>query len=456
MFGHTLASQDGRPRLPGHRSGDVSTGASRSPQPTTLRPRIPLVDQQPDTATEPEALICQTLPPLPTEYPVSDRDETPEQTQPPTTTPRRRWVRRMMFTGIALIVLVAAVTGGAGWYFSGEVVNVTRADYDYPVTVQAVNGTEVTLPRTPETERPGVWGLHWPDGRALLGEVVSGDDNTVVRNLHRVLYGDLRAGINTRVDTWAVGEDPQAAFGIPFESVDVETELGPAPAWYVPAEDDTWVIAVHGRNAEPREALRIIPALHAAGLPVLSVTHRNDPGAPASPDGLHHLGATEWRDVAAAVDYAMAHGASDVVLYGWSMGGAVTMMTLRNMESPERVSGIVLDSPVLDWASTLDKQGDQRSLPRALTTVAKWLVEWRVDLDLDDLDQRDFASRMVTPVLLFADVADDTVDVGATLDFAEAVPDDLLTLVTTTAGHTASWNENPAAYEAEVVKFVTA
>lgn len=359
-----------------------------------------------------------------------------------------------MVTGVALIVLIAAVTGGAGWYFSGEVVNVTHGEYDYPVTVQAVNGTEVTLPRTAETERPGVWGLHWPEGRALLGEVSRSDTDTVVRPIQRILYGQLQAGTNARIDTWAVGEDPQAAFGLPFEWVDIETELGPAPAWYVPADGDTWVIAVHGRNAGPREALRIIPALHAAGLPVISITHRNDEGAPASPDGLHHLGATEWRDVEAAVDYAMSQGATDVVLYGWSMGGAVTMMTLRNMSDPDLVRGIVLDSPVLDWASTLDKQGGQRSVPGPIVTVAKWLVEWRADLELDELDQRAFAPEMTTPVLLFADTADETVDVSATMEFAAAVPSDLMTLVTTAAGHTASWNEDPAVYEAEVVKFV--
>ena len=362
----------------------------------------------------------------------------------------------MTVVGIVVIVLIAAVTGGVGWYFSGEVVNVTHGAYEYPLTVQAVNGTEVTLPKTAETERSGVWGLHWPDGRALLGDVIRSDDDTVVRPIQRMLYGRLTAGTHTRIDTWAFGQDPQDAFELPFEWVDIDTELGPAPAWYVPADGDTWVIAVHGRNADPREALRVIPALHEAGLPVLSITHRNDEGAPPAPDGLHHLGATEWRDVVSAVDYAVSRGATDVVLYGWSMGGAVTMMALRHMPDPGLVRGIVLDSPVLDWSSTLDKQGRQRSVPGPVLAVAKWLVEWRVDLDLDDLDQRRFAPEMSTPVLLFIDTADETVDVEASQEFAQAVPPHLLTLVTTQAGHTASWNEAPAAYEAEVVKFVTA
>ena len=367
----------------------------------------------------------------------------------------RRWRRRVIAALIVLIVILGGVVGGAGWYFSGEVVNVTHGEYDYPVTVAAVNGTEVTLPVTEETTRDGVWGLHWPDGRALLGDVLRVEGDFVVRPIHRLLYGTLTAGTQTRIDTWAVGEDPETAFGIPYETVDIATELGDAPAWYVPADGDTWVIAVHGRNAGPREALRIIPTLHAAGMPVLSVTHRNDEDAPASPDGMHHLGATEWRDVASAVDYAVAAGASNVVLYGWSMGGAVVMMTLRHMDDPDLVSGVILDSPVLDWVSTLDKQGAQRSVPSPVIDVAKWLIEWRVDLDLTELDQRRFAAEIATPILLFADLDDETVDVAASLEFAEAVDPALLTLVTTAAGHTASWNENPASYESAVTKFVT-
>ncbi|MGW0191984.1 hypothetical protein [Nonomuraea sp. NPDC003201] len=39
-------------------------------------------------------------------------------------------------------------------------------------------------------------------------------------------------------------------------------------------------------------------------------------------DGTFHLGATEWREVAAAISYARGQGATGVVLYGFSMGGA--------------------------------------------------------------------------------------------------------------------------------------
>ncbi len=42
--------------------------------------------------------------------------------------------------------------------------------------------------------------------------------------------------------------DPQVALGLPFETVSIETELGPAEAWFVPAANmaGPWAIFVHG------------------------------------------------------------------------------------------------------------------------------------------------------------------------------------------------------------------
>ncbi|SDE25936.1 hypothetical protein [Glycomyces harbinensis] len=59
------------------------------------------------------------------------------------------------------------------------------------------------------------------------------------------------------------------------------------------------------------------------------------------------------------------------------------------------------------------------------------------------------------PMLLFVDTADLTVDHTATLDFAEMLPADRTTVVTTASGHTASWNEDPAAYAAALETYLS-
>src|ERR1044072_1784283 len=95
------------------------------------------------------------------------------------------------------------------------------------------------------------------------------------------------------------------------------------PAWSVPGKSSTWAIVVHGINGTPGVGLRMLPTLHRAALPTLVITYREDQGAPASPDGFHHMGLTEWRDLAAAARFASARGARRLVLVGAPTGGAL-------------------------------------------------------------------------------------------------------------------------------------
>jgi len=147
--------------------------------------------------------------------------------------------------------------------------------------------------------------------------------------------------------------DPATAYGLPFATVHVAEPLGRAPAWYVRGRTATWAVIVHGMGAPRAEALPMLPLLHSRGFAALVITYRNDPGAPSSPDRLSHLGADEWRDLDAAVGYAVAHGAARVVLVGYSIGGEIVCNFLRHSASTGRVDAVVLDSPVLEWRGPL-------------------------------------------------------------------------------------------------------
>ncbi len=260
----------------------------------------------------------------------------------------------------------------------------------------------------------------------------------------------------------AVDADPKTVCGLDFSTVAVRGDLGDAPAWYVPPTvapaRGTWVIAVHGRGGSRMDALYVSPTLAAAGMPILIISNRNDDGAPRSPDGKDHLGDTEWRDVAAAVMYARGQGASGVVLYGLSMGGAVVMTALRRSAPAEAalVRGVILDSPVLDWNATLDMRASRLHLPSLLTWTSKRLVEQRGALSLADFDQLRYVGALKVPVLLFVDRSDVSVVPGPSEQFAAARPD-LVTLVTTTGGgHLGSWNIDPAGYKKALRDFLSA
>ncbi|MDL4772153.1 alpha/beta hydrolase family protein [Actinomadura xylanilytica] len=368
---------------------------------------------------------------------------------------RRRPVRALLIVVVALAVLCCAAVGGIGWYFSGVATEVDHSP-EYPISVlDAGNGT-VTLPRTPYTERPGTWGLVWKDGgRAVLGPVTGGDTGKVVRTVTAAPRGAPAKGTPVAVDHWVYGGDPRTALGLDFQNVAYPSRLGPMPAWLVPGATmkGTWVIGVHGHNADKAETFRVMRAVHGLGLPMLSIAYRNDVGAPASPDGKNHLGDTEWNEVASAIAYARAHGATGIVLHGWSMGGEMVMTALR--KDPALIRGVVLDSPVMDWAATLDMQGADRGLPGFVTGVARRIVQWRIGIDLGDYDQRRFAPRLKTPTLLFTTADDDTVDNGPSLEFAKAAPPGMVTHAPTAGGHTESWNVDPAAYERALTAFLT-
>ncbi|WP_168212151.1 alpha/beta hydrolase family protein [Actinomadura rubteroloni] len=353
---------------------------------------------------------------------------------------------------VPLVVLLVSCVSvvSIGWYFSSVATSVEHGRA-YRFTIRGVSGDTVTLPRDATTSRPGVWGLIWPGGRAVLGPVVGGDARTVQRRFS-VVFGRPAPGSRAVIDHWVYGRDPRRDLGLEFRDVVYPSSLGPMPAWFLPGRSSVWVIAVHGRNASRFETFRALKAVHASGMPVLSISYRNDVGAPRSPDHRNLMGYTEWRDITSAIAYARGHGASGVVLYGYSMGGGMVVNAVRHDAS--FVRGLVLDSPVLDWNATLDKQAGQRSLPSFVTAAAKRILAWRMGIDLSSLDARTYAPRLRTPTLLFTTDEDALVDNRPSYEFARLAPRGMVTHISAHADHTDAWNVDPVRYEKALSGFL--
>jgi uncharacterized protein len=365
----------------------------------------------------------------------------------------RRWPRRTVYGLAGLAVLVPTSTASAGWYFANQVLDARPREY--PIEVRGFTGDLVTLSRTEDTERNVPYALLWPAGHARLGPVVRKDRATVVRRVTEITRGTLQPGLRAALSSAVFDGDPLTAHGLDFDEVTVPGELGPMPAWLVPGTSSTWVIAVHGRGGTRAEALRALPTLVAAGLPTLVITYRNDEGAPPSRDRRYHLGAAEWRDVAAAVSYALSHGATDVILYGWSMGGAAAMMTLRRSELASKVRAMILDCPALNWTATLQLNARRRNLPWPLIWAAIRLVEQRIGTRLAELNQVRHVGSLRVPTLVFLDGDDVVVDPRPTRLFARLRPDLVQLVETWGGGHTRSWNVDPRRYEAELAGFLS-
>jgi hypothetical protein len=383
------------------------------------------------------------------------------QTHPLPAPATRKWPRRAAYAGIAgaagLAVLLPTGTAGAGWFLAGQVLN-ADAIRVYPVRVRARAGNRITLTRTPDTARSIPLSFVWATGHARLGDVIAVDRATVTREIEAVTRGELVAGIRGYTSGYVFEGDPMSARGLPFDEVVVAGELGALPAWLVapttaPA-DDTWIVAVHGRGAPRGEALRALPTLAASGHPTLVVSYRNDADAPPSPDRRFHLGHTEWRDVLAAIDHARGSGARDVILMGWSMGGAAILNLLRHWDHAGFLRAVVLDCPVVDWNETLRMNARQLNLPPAWTWTALKLIQHRLGVRAADLDYRRLAARLDVPTLVYVDHDDRTVAPVPTIEFARAAPDRITLVETREAGHCRGWNLDPAAYEHTLSKFL--
>lgn len=377
---------------------------------------------------------------------------------PPTevTRPWPRRHRRALRLGGALLVLVLLVVGAAvSWHFSSAVVVPNHSPWARNTTVEALGPGAVVLSRSAETLRPGVYGLKWPGGHAIVEGVLGRGAHTVRRRLG-ALRGHLTPGTRVAVDSTTYEGNPTEALGLPFANVAVPDELGPMPAWLVPGRSATWAIIVHGINANRYDGLRIVPPLHAGGLPTMLITYREDVGAPASPDGKHHMGLTEWRDLQAAARYALSHGAHRLVLVGYSMGGAIVTQFMEHSALAHRVAALILDAPALNWKAILSFNASEMGLPSFAADPVEWMIGLRINADWNGLDAVRHTVDFHLPILLFHGTGDTLVPIATSDAFARALRRWVTYYRVPGAEHVESWNVNPQLYDRRVTAFLGA
>jgi len=363
-----------------------------------------------------------------------------------------------MLATVAFVLLAVVVGAGVSWYFSSKVLVPDHSNWPQDVTVEGLSPGRIVVSRSEWTERPGVYGLDWQAGHAVLGEVLGGSGGTVTRRLSAV-SGYLVAGMKVALDAEVYAGNPRQALGLAYTDVSIPDELGGMPAWLIPARTrtrmDTWAIVVHGINVDPEAGLRITPTLHRDGLPALLITYREDLGAPKSPDGLHHMGLTEWRDLQAAARYALSHGARRLVLVGYSMGGAIVAQFMEHSPLAGRVAGLVLDAPALDWQAILSFNASEMGLPSFAADPVEWMIGVRIDADWSDLDALKHPGDFHLPILLFHGTEDTLVPIATSDQFAKELPRWVTYYRVPRAGHTEAWNVDPGRYEQRLTAFIS-
>lgn len=371
--------------------------------------------------------------------------------------------RVVLGAGIGAAAIAVAALSAAAFvtvFFARTVVTPPRRRVE-DVRILSVGEGAVTLEATEDSLTPGRYSLWFARdaGHARVGEIIDYSTETVTRQLLGVDFGSLESARAGRFSGWfylGPGE-----LGVPWEDVEVETELGPAPAWLIPSETpgDRWVIQVHGRAVRRQEALRAVSVFRSAGYSSLLISYRNDGDAPESPDHRYALGDTEWRDVEAAIAFALDRGARRIVLMGWSMGGATVLQCATRSRLAEHVAGLVLDSPVVDWVTALTYQAQLNRLPPVIrksvltllsSTWAGVITGQDAPVDLARLDLVSRAAELTVPILILHSDDDGFVPSTASAALALARPDIVTYERFTTARHTKLWNFDRERWERSI------
>src|SRR5881394_1145972 len=175
---------------------------------------------------------------------------------------------------------------------------------------------------------------------------------------------------------------------------------------------------------------------------------------PPCTDGFHHMGLTEWRDLQAAARYAVAHGASRLVLVGYSMGGAIVAQFMQRSPLASRVAGLVLDAPALNWKRVLEFNATEMGLPGFTALPVEWAIGARIDADWDSLDALQYPEDFHLPILLFHGEDDKVVPISTSDDFAAELPRWVTYYRAPHAGHVEAWNVAPRLYERRLHAFL--
>jgi alpha-beta hydrolase superfamily lysophospholipase len=365
----------------------------------------------------------------------------------------------------ALVAMLAAAATFLVFAIARRVVTPTVRAADTDILAVDTSAQTIELSRTPDTELPGRYGLFTTGtyGYVKLGAVLSADAKRVRRKLLTQIETGAKIDRAAGFSGWYYATPSE--LHLPWESVLIGSPAGPCPAWLFPAESSTWVIQVHGRGGHRAECLRAVPVLHAMGLPNLIVSYRNDGEAPRTKGGSYALGASEWRDVDAAISYALRHGAARVLLMGWSMGGAIALQAAVSSAHREAIAGLVLESPVVDWRTVLRFQAREEGIRDPLPALAMNALSSPLTarlsgsefvISFDKLDMVARADELTMPILVLHSEDDGFVPADASHALAEARPDLVTMPRFTGARHTKIWNYDQLGWTTAITDWMAA
>jgi alpha-beta hydrolase superfamily lysophospholipase len=370
-----------------------------------------------------------------------------------------------IIAGAFILVFLAA-----GWFFSTilyeKALNPVRTGPGNNVRIIAADPKSVVIeklqPFNNEFRRAGTFELTWNGGAGRVSGILESDESRAKR-VFSLIDGSLpAAGTQAVLDSLFAPRDTYPTPGFPAERIAFTSELGSFDAYRTPGGEKTWVILLHGNGMVVAEIRKIAESFRGLGYPTLAITYRNDPGQPRDPSGILQYGLTEWKELEGAVRYALAQGSEGVVVFGLSMGGGIALNFMYRSPLADRVRGLVLDAPMIDFGRAIDINAGKERLPliglpvpQALVNAAKRISELRYRVSWSEMNYLKNADALRAPMLLIHGIQDTIVPVG-TSDELAAKRSDLVVSYMRSEGveHCTSWNYDRETYERHLSDFM--
>jgi uncharacterized protein len=382
--------------------------------------------------------------------------------------------RAVTVTAVGLVVVLLLGLVAGGWYYSDQLLP-APPPYEPVLEVEVLASDEAAGELELATTEGDLValdtvGLVAADGLLVLTGPAEQRPSSTVRR------GELLDGtwpetgelVGASVDTFT--GDPQRTLGLDFTEVAVPSPDGPLPAWRVVPDDAgdaagdadaagalPWVVLIHGRGGGLSEGNRALAVANRLGLPALTVSVRNDPDAPADPDGFGRYGDAEWEDLQAAIDHLQVEEQAErFVLIGYSQGASIALGFLRRSPDAASVDAAVLVSPLVSLHETLVLQAQQRGIPDPiippLLFATRWITTLRADLDFSQVEHVERIDELPDdlPLLVTHGDADTTVPVGPSRELAEALPDQVTYEEYAGSEHVREWNTDRERFEADL------
>ena len=322
----------------------------------------------------------------------------------------------------------------------------------------------IVLDRTPDTTAQGVYNLWFErDGWVQLGSVMQGRGPNRIARAVTGASNYLNVQVGDSVSWSGIYFATPADAVLEAHDIMIYTPSGYAPAWRFDGSSSTWAIHIHGLGSPRAGTLRGVQVATELGYTSLVVSYRNDGEGPTLGSRRSTLGATEVEDVEAAISYAVRRGAERIVLFGWSMGAAIALQLARRPDYAQLIAGLVLDSPVLDWAEVIKANCARSGLPAAAGHLANpWLtldplarmVGLKSGVPLREYDWLRRANDLSVPTLILHGANDDSVPVTLSEKLRDRRPD-LVELESLEAGHTLPWNSDPDRWRTTVSSWLS-